>query len=49
MKNDPLSLGKEKQGKNQCVLGIIRDTKARVILGNCNPSWAGKDGGGGSE
>ena len=35
MKNDPLSLGKETQGKNQCVLGIIRDTKARVIVGNC--------------
>lgn len=35
MKNDPLSLGKEKQGNNQCVLGMIRDTKARVVLGNC--------------
>lgn len=35
MKNDPLSVGKEKQGKNPCVLGMIRDTKARVVLGNC--------------
>lgn len=25
MKNDPLSLGKEKQGNNQCVLRQIRD------------------------
>lgn len=35
MNNDPLSVGKEKQGKNQRVLGMTRDTKARVVLGNC--------------
>ena len=49
MKNDPLRVGKEKQGKNQRVLGMIRDTKARVVLGNFNSIRAEKDGGGGSE